>query len=210
MKEWLSNVIAFFALLVSIVGFATSVRSCTLSSQTLVVSSRPYLDLIPQAFVEEPHNPDRGREQPVNVYFEAIRNGEMLRLKTQFLIKNLGHSPAKNIQIETRLHRLTLSRYEKPVPLGEPKWVPVRQDPLSLGPEGEQIQTIFLSESISAEKNQKYCEEIYSPERADYSFAIRVRYKTDLAPTKEYMTQYTFNKYKPTNDKPIRTELRFD
>jgi len=88
----ISNLIATGALIIAVGALFVSIRSCNLSEEsikhskeTFIAANRPYLIITPI------------KDKTTNTYIQAGIKGENIEVKTRYLIRNAGNTPAIDI-----------------------------------------------------------------------------------------------------------------
>ncbi len=91
-NQSISNWIAFIALIVAVGAFIVSIQTCDLSEEsirhakeTFIAANRPYLTVTPV------------KDKTTNKYLQTLIKKGDIEVKTRYLIRNVGNTPAINI-----------------------------------------------------------------------------------------------------------------
>jgi len=177
-NQSISNLIAVGALIVAAGAFFVSIKSCNLSEEsikhskeTFIAANRPYLIVTPV------------KDKTTNKYIQALIKKDDIEIKTRYLIRNVGNTPA--IDISSPIFRL----------IGETslakdahiETIPV----IALGPsEEENIALTFLlgSKSSNKEYAPKLLETIKAG-KAGLLLNIELSYSSNFPNTEIYKYQ---------------------
>jgi len=172
------NWIAFVALAVAVGAFFVSIKSCNLSEEsirhskeTFIAANRPYLIVTPV------------KGKTTNKYIQALIKKDDIEVKTRYLIRNVGNTPA--IDISSPIFRL----------IGETslaKDAHIETIPIiALGPgEEENIAFTFLLGSKSA--NKEYAPKLLEAIKAGKAgllLNIELSYSSNFPNTEIYKYQ---------------------
>ena len=177
-NQSISNLIAVGALIVAAGAFFVSIKSCNLSEEsikhskeTFIDANRPYLIVTPT------------RDKTTNTYIQALIKEDNIELKTRYLIRNAGNTPAIDISSPSfRVIGETSLAKEAHI-----ETMPV----IALGPgEEENIAVTFLLGSKSGNKEYapKLLEAINSG-NAGVLLNIELSYSSNFPNTEVYKYQ---------------------
>ena len=187
MQQIIGNFKNSLPILISIAALILSFKAYSVSSTSLIVSNRPYLDIEPTQF------------EDTNVAVKVAKQSKDLLVTTSVKIINLGKTPAKRIQLyghhEMLLGGIRLkSASEETIAEG------------SMAP-GRIFRAVYGSHflpptGISIDQFANEVFEAMKMTNLTFTCVAGVKYFGDLEPGKPYLTEYTYEQY--INDNQIK------